>query len=488
MFIIGQPFWGILFFSIIFSVWFHNVAFSQEVVFRSLNFEDQKNTTFIPISEIKKFPEEITFFSTIPLNNTIYPMDANSYLFVDIQKRIKKCLSENIVPDIPFIVKNTRLYQLEQTFQSSQKVYVPIDIQVDTSFTLIGLDRIKILIVCNARDWGYATMIFFLKEGKINLKLEDFLAKRIIDLCNNEQSKETSITVQKDDFQTDVRNKEFPQILNHSGGFCLLCPKFLPDELRPARVVLPNKWFTFCKEYDEFDKFQKQEIMKLQKQFKEMTTECRELVTSVNGRTTLIDRLGKSIEVNFESSEFFSKDFRDFIYDTINDYYITYYDKESEKLFRDSVWSPERIVSTEIDSLRKLLQSDDLQAKSYAMQIIEAVNGRSLVSDLLKLCADKKQVTLKEQIVLESNSLNSDRRSIKSPKYRFMVYYLLGKLGDKKTLESLEKLKSTSSISQEVIEDIDLAVEDIKKHIAENDRLKKLRQTEIKPTEAIIDN
>jgi hypothetical protein len=468
-------------------VWFHNEAFSQEVVFRSLNFEDQKNISFIPIYGIKKFPEEITFFSTIPLNKTVYPMDANSCLFVDVQKRIKKCLKENIVSDIPFIIENTRLYQLEQTFQSSQKVYLPIDIQVDTSFTLIGLDRIKILVVCNARDWGYATMIFFLKEGKINFKLEDFLSKRMIDLCNNEQSPKMSITVQKNDSQTNVRGKETPQILNYPEGFCLLCPKFLPDEQHSGQVVFPNKWFAVCEEYDEFDKFQQQEITKQRKQFKEMTKECYEFVTSITGRTTLIDRLGTSIEVNFESNGFFSKDFRDFIFDTLNNYYRTYPDKESEKLLGDSVWYPERVVSTEIDSLRKLLQSNDLQTKEYAMHIIETSNGRSLVLDLLKLCTDKEQVTQKEQIVLESVSPNSDRRqSIKSGKYHFMVYYLLGKLGDMKTLEFLVKLKSALSILPEIIEDIDLAIENIKKHIAENDRLKKLRQTEIKPTEIIV--
>ena len=348
----------VVLFSIIFFVGFHEETFSQTEVIRSLNFADYEKTSFIPITEIEKIPVEIAMFSTIPHNENLYSIGHDSCVFVEIQKRIKKSLQEKFVPDILFIKNNTKLYQLEQ---ESQKI--------DTSFTLFEAEKIKILVVCNAKERGYATIIFFLKTGTFDLKQEKLLSKQIINLCYNKQHKNNIINSPKDDIvKTEIFDDfKLPKIFNYSENFCLASPKFLPEEIPPALFIFPHEWFNHCKKVDRIDKAEEQERNIRQRLLEERIQSCKELIATENGRIELLGLLTEKIDKEiFGIDTMRYKEFHELPYKALQEYYSNYKDEKAEELARYSAWSPEKITPVEAEALRKLLQSDDKSVLEFA--------------------------------------------------------------------------------------------------------------------------
>jgi hypothetical protein len=132
-----------------------------------------------------------------------------------------------------------------------------------------------------------------------------------------------------------------------------------------------------------------------------------------------------------------------------------------------TLWQAELTTPAETDALRKILFSQSLETKKYAMYLINTTKCRSLLPELLQVCLNKEQVpNFQGTLLAPSNSY------IKSRIYNFEVYYLIGNLGDKKTIRSLKELQKNAQLPVESKADIELAIENITRHLAEQNNAK----------------
>ncbi|MDR2344570.1 MAG: hypothetical protein LBE18_00740, partial [Planctomycetaceae bacterium] len=469
-----------LFFAVILFISVKNITLSQESTFTSLDFEQYMKTLNEILSKNKQqIPKELIPLITITSDSTIYRnnFSSDSQIFVDIQRRMQKSLTGELVPDISFIANNTKLYKLnyklkQKNLRKPKEVEI-IDIIIDTAFTLFKFKSNKILVVCNARDEGASTMIYIkndiLPVGN-TLKTEDFLSKKIIDLCNIERQKKMIIQSDIDLFRTAYSdNSGLPKIFMSNDNFLLVSPQFLPEELFPALFVRTDRWFTIINIIDTKTQETKLENQKINQIIQERKDLCKSSVLTESGRANLISLIGSDQrKAEFRGDTYRYNNYRELPYTALNEYYNNLNFNKRSKLG----FTPIRILvisaPIENDALRKLLQSTDIEVKRYGLELIYVVNAKSLLPDLLKHATDKEQVIAPSSgITLPPTDPNFNRRE-----YHFTLYGLLGKFGNQRTIKSLEQLRQSDKISAEAKEDADLAIELIKKNLDEEKRSK----------------
>ncbi|MDR2168904.1 MAG: hypothetical protein LBP59_02060 [Planctomycetaceae bacterium] len=177
------------------------------------------------------------------------------------------------------------------------------------------------------------------------------------------------------------------------------------------------------------------------------------LVTTENGRLEIIRAINSANE---------TQEVKRTYYLTLLKYYVAKYSaiysrhNELQFIHHDDVVTPNEIIA-----LRELLQSKDQTIKSHALQFIEVAKIRDCLPDLLVLAAEKEQIPDNTLIAVPS----VPDPNFKPRNYHFMVYRLLGTLGNQRTIKSLEQLRQSNKISKEAKDDAELAIEYIKKNL-----------------------
>ncbi|MGL6195425.1 MAG: hypothetical protein ACRC2T_11450 [Thermoguttaceae bacterium] len=255
----------------------------------------------------------------------------------------------------------------------------------------------------------------------------------------------------------------------HENSFCFFRSNFFSDDYMPRAVLSFNEWFNRCKEGDKINRESKKRHEEIQKLVDVQREKCSKLITTETGRLGLLAMLTSDEGKEQFGNDTYSYDkFRALPYEALHNYYVYLPAKEYPKMGGMPTWPIDKITKTEAEALGKLLTSNDVTVKSWAMYLIEAAHTRSLLPDLLKICHDKDQVPNLQFTYPVSNDPNAP--PAKPRIYNFNVYRLIGKYGDEKTLETLKELQKDEKQSAEVKSDIQLACEDIQRNIAQHER------------------
>ncbi|MDR1485312.1 MAG: hypothetical protein LBT09_10870, partial [Planctomycetaceae bacterium] len=185
-----------------------------------------------------------------------------------------------------------------------------------------------------------------------------------------------------------------------------------------------------------------------------------ELVKTEKGRIEIIRTINSPNEI---------QKLKETYYIALKEYYLN----KRDEIYRSTDLSfihYDVVTSNEKSELRKLLYSKDQILQWHALTFISTVEIRDLVPDLLVLAAEKEQIPDGTLVAAPSFTPGPN---FKPRSYHSFVYRLLGRLGNQRTIKPLEQLRQSNKISTELKKDAVLAIEDIKRHIDEQNNAKK---------------
>ncbi|MDR0603223.1 MAG: hypothetical protein LBG80_02835, partial [Bacteroidales bacterium] len=406
---------------------------------------------------------DILLFSKKPSDTIKVSMPEMSTL---IRTRIEALLINSLIPDIEFIEKNTLFYSVPA---KSEKITItnsnranPWQKGYDIAYLTYKVNELSFLLAfTGTHAWG-STYVYIktTNKGESDKIDEDLLSKIL-----TKEALDMIRFVEPGGPDDSVINFPPPIIPTYfiSQTICLVRAVWFGNTATPSTDYRLNEWFSYSKKSIALQKESETKEMIRKKLITEWMEKCKNLILTGQGRAELIALIGSGHrEAEFEGDVYRYKRFRELPYNALREYYSNYKDEKAEELARYSAWSPEKITPVEAEALRKLLQSDDKSVLEFALLLIEEGRGRSLVADLLKLQAD--------QIVAPRLLLR--RRGVPQRVYHFLVYKLLGKLGDGQTLKVLKERLKDDKNSEPVKADIELAVDDIQRHIVAHQRQK----------------
>jgi hypothetical protein len=313
------------------------------------------------------------------------------------------------------------------------------------------------------QDYG-ATYFYVVPNGISTNKKAEFFEAVLIDSARAVCSFVKDIEREKE-MKAGVSMSYHIPVFSHEKTFCFVRYNHYSEKGRPATPVTFKNWFIRCRKIDKENENQKIK----QKLIENRNKQCKELVITEQGRAKLLEMLASNDNKKIFGDTFFFKNYQDIIVETLSNYYVYLRNEDIQKrnVYYRSAWYPELLSSAEIAALKKLLVSDDIELKKYAMHLINTTACRSLFPEFLQMCLDKEPIPN-----LQGGYLIPDDPNEKPRIYKFNVYRLLGELGDDKTLRSLKALQKNDQISLESKADIELAIDHIKTNLERAEKQK----------------
>jgi hypothetical protein len=452
---------------------FVSVGFSQEV----------KKDRFISIGEsifergIFQFTTDNKYRYDVILVST-KPADKNKVDISDFAERIKilmkKILIDSLIPDNEFIEKNKICYSVP--VNPKKKLPFPWRDGHDIVYLSYSVDDLTILLAFIGSNSYGNTYLFISKssQGKTEKIDEKILSK----ILNKDAIKMIRfIGDNNDDIKLYGRNadmKSFPQrvipVYRNQQSVCLVVSHFFENDIVSTDYDL-NQWFMLHKKWKKISEERVQGDNVVKKLVVDRQEQCKTLIKTPQGRAKLIElAVSDEFEPVFKNSVIFSyRDFQGLPKRAIMDYYrdMAMSDEVNFSKIPSFGFNKEIPISPEeVEAIRRLLKSDDLVKRYWGVYLLRRTACRSLVSDLLNICVDKRYEKAK----------NSCDTFVKGRlviiEYNYVIIMSIAELGDERTLRSLRPMLKSNDTPDDFKPDIKQAIDHIENNMIELKRQK----------------
>ncbi|MDR2763079.1 MAG: hypothetical protein LBB88_10785 [Planctomycetaceae bacterium] len=408
----------------------------------------------------KGIRHDVILFSKYP-NGRRIEFEESSRIFDYLQIRLDAILNPQFIPDRNFFVKNSLFYTIAPNNDAvdknnEERFKRKLSCGYDIAYIPYKIDDDIYIIVAVTNDVFYgATYIYIQLPDKIQeqKKYLEILKKLMLP----EMFKIIVIANNKTDLQ--FNDPVIPIFEGGNNSLCCIRMMYFKDNL-PARGALFSSWFELRKKND-IEALKEQKIYDLSSKY-ELTRQkqCDEFIKTPEGRSKLIALIASEEgKTDFtEQYKYFYVSLRQMPYDTLLKYYKERY--STNRFNRFSAWSDEFTSSMENKALSDLLKSTDVEVKTRAFNLIFWANARSLLPVLLEMTKEK-------DLLRDDFPKNEQHKT-----YNFYVFGSIGVLGDARTLRELKKFQKTN-ISDDVRNDVELAIIRIQDNIDEDNKIKK---------------
>ncbi|MDR2345004.1 MAG: hypothetical protein LBE18_02970, partial [Planctomycetaceae bacterium] len=406
--------------------------------------------------------DDVISYSTPPKKTFKVEFNNDSGIFNWLQRRLKKFLAENIIPDLQYIKNHTQFYSVRDIRNKSEisTIKSPRVKNYDIAYFDLQIDTFDVLIAFTGDQGEGATYLYVKNSNKKNNITPNQFIKSIL---QQEAFKLVSFIDESTPFVKREPTQMLPDpnipVFIGKDCFCIVRPIYFTTEGTPKMGIFFTDWFSTLKKWDKSGKEQ-EKIREIKiRLFNERENLCKTSITTESGRANLISLIGSDQgKTEFGGDTHRYNNFRELPYTALNEYYNNLNFNKRSKLGFVPIRILEISTPIENDALRKLLQSTDIEVKRYGLILINITNAKSLLPDLLKHATDKDQVIVPSpsRIVLPPTDTNFNQREYH---FHFRSYSLLGKFGNQRTIKSLEQLRQSDKISAEAKEDADLAIE-----------------------------
>ena len=417
---------------------------------------------FMPHTDV--VPYDVSLMSKLPKIHDAVNFDEHSVVFsIVIPFYLKRIFVPELLPSYDFVKEHALFYSIPGTELSNDNAKSPWTDGYDVIYLPYKIKQWVILVAITSGDYYGATYVFIKQvDDTINPAsiLKEIFLPDVYDIVCFENLPS----------EDNAYSKSIIPMYTHGQ---VLCAKrlnvFFTEEVPKSRIFLMSDLFSSI-EGGDVDKQKQLQTTRLTEIREE---QCKTLISTPEGRVALLGMLlSDEGKAEFGADTYRYNQYRNLPFDTLFQYYFYLKhddDRDNFGSIYQPVWRNEITTPAESEAIGKLLRSKEMKVKEYGIRLMGAARARSLLPDLLALCLEEEQIYNAQTIYFFPIDAPNESHIIPHT-YNFRIYRLLGKFGDRESLKALIEMQKDSTLSLEVQADVQLAIDEIKRNLAEQER------------------